>query len=253
MIGSKLFRTKSCADSMFWAGQHLQDAPDGSVFIADTLEKAKGRHGRTWICMPGQLIVTILLKPKNFNQTSIDDLPIRLNQLNMAISLGIYNVLNNYDVGIKWPNDFMLNNKKIGGLLFNVIWNNNSPVGIIYGFAININNVFDSSHELFDIATSLKQEHVKDFDMRDIYKKLLESMDKFYQMWQSGNFDQIYKLWRNAQINLGKQIKVHITNDKVLSGKMQQVMPNGDLILQEDNGKQQIIPFYLVQETLQTK
>lgn len=249
MIGSKLYRTKSCVDSINWAVQHLSDAPDGSVFIADILEKAHGRSNRTWQWSPGQLAVTILLKPKNFNATSTDDLPIRLNQLNMAFSLGIYTVLQKYGVGIKWPNDFVLNEKKIGGILFNVVWQNNYPVGVVVGFAININNSFDSASELFDIATSLKQSLGNDFDMRQIYKELLAGLNQFYNLWLAGQFDEIYKLWRKAQINLGKQIQFKLTNDAIISGKMLQVMPNGDVILVENSGKQQIIPFYSVQET----
>lgn len=248
MIGIKLYRTKSCADSMAWACQNLPEAPDGAIFIADCLERAKGRQGRVWIWQHGQLAVTVVLKPKIYNVGSVEDLPIRLNQLNMAITLGIFEVLSEFGVGIKWPNDFILGDKKIGGLLFNVVWENNFPAGIIYGFAININNVFQPTDELFTIATSLKQELNKDFDIRTIYKKLLDSMNKFYQMWLDGQFDSIYKLWRRAQLNLGKQISFHMSDGSVIVGKMLQVMPNGDVILIDTVGRQQIIPFYSVQE-----
>ncbi|KKQ33373.1 MAG: Biotin/acetyl-CoA-carboxylase ligase [candidate division TM6 bacterium GW2011_GWF2_37_49] len=250
MIGSKLYRTKSCVDSIAWASQHLSDAPDGSVFLADRLESAHGRNGRIWLWQPGQLAVTIILKPKTFNLSSAEDLPIRLNQLNMAISLGIQTVLAEYGVGLRWPNDFVLNNKKVGGLLFKVVWENNFPAGIILGFGININNEFKPTDELFDIATSLKQEIGKDLDMRAIYKNLLHSMNEFYKKWQAGAFDEIYKSWRKAQLNLGKKLKINLTSSKTISGTMLQVMPNGDIILIDEAGKQQIIPFYTVQETL---
>ena len=46
-------------------------------------------------------------------------------------------------------------NKKVGGVLFHLVWEGEVPVGIICGFAINVNNIFDKSDELFDIATSL--------------------------------------------------------------------------------------------------
>lgn len=251
MIGSKLYRTKSCADSIAWAYQHLTDAPHGSVFIADKLEGAHGRGDRTWLWQPGQLAVTIILKPRNFNLSSVEDLPIRLNQLNMSISLGIQSVLSEYGVGLKWPNDFVLNNKKVGGLLFKVVWENNFPAGIILGFGININNEFRPTDELFDIATSLKQELGNELEMRVIYKNLLHSMNEFYKKWQAGAFDEIYKLWRKAQLNLGKKLKINLTNDKTISGTMLQAMPNGDIILIDETGKQQIIAFYTVQETLE--
>jgi BirA family biotin operon repressor/biotin-[acetyl-CoA-carboxylase] ligase len=251
MIGSKLYRTKSCANSIAWASQHLTDAPDGSVFLADSLETAKGRGNSVWVWRPGQLAVTVLLKPKNFNLRSAEDLPIRLNQLNMAISLGIHKILSEHGVGLKWPNDFILNGKKVGGLLFKVIWENNFPAGIVFGFGININNIFDKPDELFEIATSLKQELGNELNMRTIYKNLLQAINEFYEKWQAGTFDEIYKLWRKAQINLGKKLKINLNGDKFVSGTMLQVMPNGDIILADETGKQQIIPFYAVQETLE--
>ena len=124
VIGSKLYRTKVCADSMLWAKEHLADAPDGAVFLADELSKARGRSGRIWVCAPGQLAVTILLKPANFKTISHDNLGVRLNQLNMALSLGILAPLKEYGLGLKWPNDFIseANNKKVGGMLMSVIW-----------------------------------------------------------------------------------------------------------------------------------
>jgi len=61
-IGNKVYRAKSIGDSMAWAKQHLQEASDGSVFLADQLTQAKGRQGRVWMVHPDQLIVTFVLK-----------------------------------------------------------------------------------------------------------------------------------------------------------------------------------------------
>lgn len=286
IIGSKLYRTLQCADSMAWAKEHMALAPDGAVFLADKLTHAKGRGDRIWKIYDGQLNVTILLKPKILHSFSSDDLPIRINQLNMAVSLGIYDAIchseassgskfcspsekfkecNGYCVGIKWPNDFVVQdlgavnnnglianesavNKKVGGVLFHLVWEGDIPVGIVCGFAINVNNIFDKSDELFDIATSLASISDSKVEMRPLYKNLLISINNYYKKWLAGNFDEIYKLWRKAQLFMGKSIKIHQKDGAIATGTMMQVLPNGDMLLIESSGKQKIVSFYMVEQ-----
>src|SRR5580700_4599408 len=107
-IGSALYRTKTCTNSMTWAKNNIASAPDGSVFLADQLEVAQGRQGRTWGIRPGQLLITIVLKPEILALLSPEDLPIRLNQLNMALALGILDPIKEYGTKLKWPNDFVI-------------------------------------------------------------------------------------------------------------------------------------------------
>ena len=295
IIGSKLYRTLQCADSMAWAKQNMATAPDGAVFLADKLTQAKGRGDRVWKIYDGQLNVTILLKPKILHGLSSEDLPIRINQLNMAVSLGIYDAIchpeldsgskfcsvsekfkegNGCCVGIKWPNDFVIQNganptdvyKKAGGVLFQLVWEGGIPVGIVCGFAINVNNIFDKSDELFDIATSLAFVSGSNVEMRPLYKNLLISINNYYKKWLTGNFDEIYKLWRKAQLYLGKSIKIHQKDGVIITGTMMQVLPNGDMLLIESSGqdrsgnsgtdksgtdksgKQKIVSFYMVEQ-----
>ena len=283
IIGSKLYRTLQCADSMAWAKQNMATAPDGAVFLADKLTQAKGRGDRVWKIYDGQLNVTILLKPKILHGFASDDLPIRINQLNMAVSLGIYDAIKDFGVGIKWPNDFVIQseakvysgepinpdalssdkraNKKVGGVLFHLVWEDGVPVGIVCGFAINVNNIFDESDELFDIATSLAFVSGSNVEMRPLYKNLLISMNNYYKKWLTGNFDEIYKLWRKAQLYLGKTIKIHQKDGVITTGTMMQVLPNGDMLLIESSGqdrsgnsgtdksgKQKIVSFYMVEQ-----
>lgn len=248
IIGSKLYRMAICEDSMEWAKQHLSDAPDGSVFLADKLTKAKGRGNRVWKIYDGQLSVTLLLKPRGINKFSVEDLPIRLSQLNMAISLGIFEALREYGIGIKWPNDFVVNNRKIGGVLFQVIWHEGVPSGLICGLSINVNNKFNPSDELFEFATSLSSVTKGDIELRPLYKNLLSAIDIWYKKWLAADFDEIYKSWRKAQVYLDKPICVHQKDGSMVSGRMTQVFPNGDMLLVDDKNCQKVISFYLVEQ-----
>jgi BirA family biotin operon repressor/biotin-[acetyl-CoA-carboxylase] ligase len=236
-----------CDDSMEWAKKHLNDAPDGSVFLADRLTSAHGRGDRVWKTYDGQLSVTLLLKPREMSEFSVEDLPIRLNQLNMAVSLGVREAMP-FAIGIKWPNDFVASNKKVGGIIFQLVWHEMVPTGVICGFSINVNNTFDLADELFEFATSLNVVTGKNIEMRAFYKSLLSSINTYYKKWKAGDFDDIYKSWRNAQAYLGKPICVHQKDGTVVSGRMMQVLPNGDMLLVDDKNRQKIISFYIVDQ-----
>jgi BirA family transcriptional regulator, biotin operon repressor / biotin---[acetyl-CoA-carboxylase] ligase len=247
-IGSKLYRTQTTDDSMAWAKEHIHTAPDGSVFLADQFTHAQGRQGRTWSIHPGQLLVTLLLKPAHLCAINKDDLAIRLNQLTMAMSLGILDALKPYGVGLKWPNDFMVHGKKVGGVLMHVVWIGEQPTGIVVGFAINVNTQFPATDPLAAIATSLFEATEQEVAMRPLYKDILTHLDAWYKQWKAGAFMHIYKTWKLAQLFIGKAIQIHNKDGSVVDGIAHQVMPNGDLILITSDKKQMVIPFYQVEE-----
>ncbi len=248
-IGTKLYRTQTTDDSMGWARSFLHEAPDGAVFLADSYTHARGRQGRTWEIMPGQLMVTLLLKPPLLKLMHTDDISIRLSQLNMAVALGILRPLKQYGASLKWPNDFIVQHKKIGGLLMQVVWEDAAPAGIIVGFALNVNNAFAPEHELFPIATSLKSATGAEHDLRALYKDLLAGLNLWYNQWQQMAFGDIYKTWKLEQAYLGQHITVHQKDGSTIAGIAQQVMPNGDLMMTIDGQKkQETVSFYQVDE-----
>lgn len=252
MIGSKLYRMKECNDSLAWAREHIQDAPDGSVFLADTLTFAHGRQGREWIVCDGQLLVTILLKPVFFSTCNSDDLPVRLNQLNMAISVGIARSLEPYGVGIKWPNDFVVHDKKVGGVISLVVWRNNRPTAIIVGFGINVNTQFNTNDSLYAIATSLAMVVGHDVDRRSLYQDLLKNIDHEYTQWNNGQFELLYRAWRSRQVYLGRLLHIHKKDGASITGIAKQVLPNGDLMLHVEGDLPRVImvPFSTVQDVV---
>ncbi len=249
-IGNKVYRAQCVDDSMVWAKENLATAPDGAVFLADELTQAKGRQGRVWAVHQDQLIVTFILKPPQLAAVPPEDLPIRLNQLNMAIVLGILDPLKKYGATLKWPNDFIINHKKVGGMLMHLVWQGTLPIGIIVGFAINVNNEFDPADPLFSIATSLKTVTGSVVDRRTLYKSMLATLNAWYVQWQHGQYMHIYKHWKIEQAYLGSKIQVHQKDGSLVVGVAQQVMPNGDLMLRDEHNKQRTISFFQVEEVL---
>ena len=268
IIGNKIFHKKRVYNSIEWAKSQISTAPDGAVFLADVHEYTRGRQDRIWVRYPGQLLVTVLLKPKILNQIAQQDLELRLNQLNMAVCLGILEPLKSYGIVLKWPNDFVfacdpkpppptkplqrpdrrrIISKKVGGMIFDLVWQADSLLGIIIGFALNVNSIISESDKIYKIATSIKTILNKEIDEKELLKNLLASLDKFYQKWLNFEFDQIYDLWKKEQFYLGKNIKVHKKDETLVQGIFQDVLPNGDLILEEQGGRKGKISFYVVE------
>ena len=248
VIGKKLYRLHTVADSMEWARSHCKDAPDGSVFLADVVTSAHGRSKRPWLIQPGQLIVTILLKPSSTIFATPEDTAIRINQLSMALSLGILAPLKSYGVTFKWPNDFVSGTKKIGGMHMQLICHGTLPQSLILGFALNVNNTIDPENPLTAHATSLQSMTGHELDRRTLYKDIIEQLNHWYREWKHHNFADIYKQWRAEQSYLGTTLHIHNHDGIVITGKAQQVLPNGDLLLLDQEKKQKLISFYQVEE-----
>lgn len=227
-IGQLIITQEECADSMAWARSIIDLARDGTVLIARTLNQARGRQGRRWVTAEGQITHTIILKPDHFTANEET-----LATLNMAITLGILQPLKQYNVVLKWPNDFYLENKKLGGVLFENIWHENNLVAIIVGYSLNINNSCIDNQELAAIATSLTDTYQKKFDSSSIQTELFKSLSHFYNEWKQKKYTDLFIQWRQAQHYIKKSITVHPQDGAVISGEVQDILANGDLLLQD--------------------
>ena len=289
IIAQKIYRKQRSSDSLAWAKEHIDEAPDGAVFLADFLDKARGRQTRQWVFYEGQQAVTLLLKPKIFIDpvrpacfaeatlsvggkvetilepfTEVQDKfrrervvenhesngGVRFNYLSMALSLGVFEPIKKYGVGLKWPNDFMHEGKKLGGMLCELIWKGDQPYAVIVGFALNINNIFDQTDPLYPIATSLSTITQTKHDMQSLLDALFVSLDHWYHRWLNQDFEAIYQAWKAQQYYLGKKISVHTIEGQPISGQVLDFLANGDLLMQTEDGQHRTLPFYMVQEVL---
>ncbi|MBM3887364.1 biotin--[acetyl-CoA-carboxylase] ligase [Candidatus Dependentiae bacterium] len=225
-IGSLILTQQICDNSMTWAREVLPIVQDGTVLIVRHLAQARGRQGRSWVLAEGQITHTIVLKP---TLTPLSEQAFAT--LNMALIVGLWAPFQKYGVTLKWPNDLYLNNKKLGGILFENIWQENQLRGIIVGYSLNINNNCTQHEHLASIATSLSDETGKTFDLGLMQTEIFSSLSRFYATWQEGTYVEIFKLWRSVQGYIKKSLKVHTKDGILLEGIAQDVLPNGDLVL----------------------
>lgn len=240
IIGSKFFHEKEIYNSIEWAKENIDSAPDGSVFMAEEHKFTRGRQNRVWVYNRDQLVVTLLLKPKNLEKISQKDLGFRLNNLNMAITLGILRVLEKFNVKLKWPNDFNYDNFKVAGILSQAVWHGNKISGIIFGFAINTNNLIKKNN-LNLKAISLREISGQIIDKENLFKDILRSCDNYYKTWLNLEFDNIFNLWKEKLNYLkDKNILIHKFDGENVSAKFVRVLENGDAVFEINNNLEEI-------------
>lgn len=147
---------------------------NGTIIIADEQINGIGTHGRTWYTKKGKNIAfTIIIFP----ECNINELKNFTFDIANCIVESIYNI-SNEKLNIKIPNDIMINNKKVGGILTQVITEGEKIKYILIGIGINVNET-DFSGEIKDIATSLKIEFKKDFQREEILAEICNLFEKY--------------------------------------------------------------------------
>lgn len=148
-------------------------AKNGSLIITDNQTKGKGTKGRIWEASKQKNItMTIILKP-NYKIEKLEGLTLKIvNAIKEAVQ-----ELYNYELGIKKPNDLLLNNKKICGILTQASSIENKVNYILIGIGFDVNEE-NFNKELQNIATSLKIEYGKNFEREEIIVKIIEKIER---------------------------------------------------------------------------
>ncbi len=209
--------------------------PEGLVVIADAQSHGRGRHGRRWISPPEvNLYFTVLLRPP-FSPDEATILPL---MASVAVVKGIRGYTG-IETSIKWPNDIMLKDKKVGGILMEMKTKGGMIDTIALGTGINVNmssNMFDS--EIKDIATSLKEEAERDIDRFGLLKEILIRLDYGYKELLGGNRDAIIGEWLCRDSTMGNKVVVADTEGReICRGIAEGIDGIGRLIVRLSSGR----------------
>jgi len=138
-------------------------------------------------------------------------------------------------VNFKWPNDLLISNKKVCGILSENISKGGRAI-MITGAGLNVNIDHDDfTDSLRDTATSVKIESGAAVDRSRILVEIIRNINTFYDIWQEDGIDTIFHQWIAKCSTLGKRVTVR-TEKAVLTGSVERIDPNGFLVLKNDSG-----------------
>jgi len=210
-------------------------AEEGTVILARSQKKGRGRFDRIWVSPVGGLYLSIVLRPKQH--------PKKASLLPLIGALAVSKTINHFGVTskIKWPNDVRINEKKVAGILVESETDSKEILSIVLGIGVNLNIENEQlPKELRKTTTSLSQELKTTVDYQAFLKDLLLNFGKYYSLFQNGNFEKILIEWRKHSDTLGRKVKI-LSPSGVIEGTATDIDENGFLIVTNDNYKRKKI------------
>jgi BirA family biotin operon repressor/biotin-[acetyl-CoA-carboxylase] ligase len=234
LIGSKIILVNEVDSTNELAKSHVEKgSSEGTVFLAESQTKGKGRLGRTWHSPPGSgIYLSVLLNP---------DIPvIQLSPLTLMTGVAVAKGINSFQplsVDLKWPNDILLNGKKLGGILCELV-----PVKekfwVVLGIGVNVNHEKDHfSPDLHGIATSLNLESEKCFDRALLIISILKSLDQNYHSYLTNGIKTTINDWVKLTKMFGKSVRI-THGGQMIEGVALGLDDQGSIILRLENGEE---------------
>lgn len=215
-----------------YAKLNLENLADRTVVYTLRQTCGRGRLNRSWVDLgEGNLFMSVVLKPSNtFNEIYPN--------LTQYMSVCLCRLLSRYGVKatIKWPNDVLIDGKKIAGILSESVFGSVGKLkGIIIGIGVNLNATQKDIDAIPDkIATSLNIESGSLIDVDEFRKALTEEFFKGYNEFLNKGFETIKDEYISKNCFLEKELTIQIF-DKIQSGLAKSVNDRGELVLLKDN------------------
>jgi len=206
-----------------WLLKKNKSLAEGTVIIADSQEQGRGQYGNNWVTESGKnLTFSIILYPK-FLKASEQFL------LNQAICLGLVECIQtkvSQQVSIKWPNDILVERKKVCGILIENNIMKDALSESIIGIGLNVNQT-DFPISVLN-ATSLKLISNNNIDLEELLQELLGCIEKYYLKIMHGQKDFIREHYLQILYQYKKNSDFRINNE-VVQGVIEGVNQLGQL------------------------
>jgi len=232
-VGRSIFFKRSVASTNSWARRFARlGACDGTVFLAESQTAGRGRLKRKWVSPSGGLWFSVVLRSKLKVAEAFG--------LVFVASLAVAEVLEELyglKTQVKWPNDVLVNAKKVCGILAETKSDGKSVEYVVVGIGINANFGVKKSlpEDLWKTATSLEDELGRKIELEMLLKALLEKLERLCDVFLEKGFCVVLDEWKKYAGFLGRQVKV-VSMDEELAGLALDVDRSGSLVLKLGDG-----------------
>ena len=208
-----------------------EDAPSGTLVVSDCQVKGKGRRGRVWTSPKGEAIyMTILLRPQIR--------PDRASMVTLVMGLSVVQAIRNVlglETSIKWPNDVVLNRKKLVGILTEMSAQMDYIEYLVIGTGINA-NMTAFSEELKDKATSLRMEMGRPVNRAALIAESMKCFEKNYEIFEkTQDLSGLMEDYQAVLANLNQPVRV-LEPGHEYSGIARGINEKGELLVEREDG-----------------
>ncbi|MEG3225401.1 MAG: biotin--[acetyl-CoA-carboxylase] ligase [Methanobacteriales archaeon Met13] len=204
-----------------------EGAVEGTLIIAESQSRGRGRHGKRWLSPEGGVWMTIILRP--------NIPPVKAPHLTLLTGVAVAQTLKNefqLDVGIKWPNDILIGDKKVCGILTEAAADQGELNYVVVGIGIDLNVDLELfPPKLREGATSLQFELEKEVYGVELVQIFLKNFEDIYEKFKEDKFPEILSQWRQLSKTIGKNVEIH-KRGRVVHGEAVGITKDGFLILE---------------------
>lgn len=218
------------------------------VCLAEAQKSGRGRRGNKWQSAPNKNIMFSL-------SWRFSDWPQTLTGLGLAVALVIAERLNRdheLSIGIKWPNDLLIKDEKLGGVLVDVSGNVNEACKVVIGLGLNVHQPDWSKNSSLDQESILKQSH--EYAWTDLYSQgvmvdrnelaasLIDELLAMLKEFEHTGFGQFAQRWNSLACHANQLVVVGDANaENCIKGQQVGVNELGALLIKSENGQQRIV------------
>ncbi len=214
-----------------------EGARDMSIVVADEQTMGRGRMDRPWFTPPGTaLAFSLILRP------TLNEKP-HLSRLVGLAALSITQTLQAFGISpqIKWPNDILLNQRKVAGVLIELVWSGEDVTCVVIGVGVNVlKRAVPGTDILRFPGTSLEDALGNIIQRETLLRNILSA---FVELRPQLGGDLIMNKWGELLAYRGRQVRVEMGGDKTVAGRLEGILADGSLRIRDDNGKSETVHF----------
>ena len=206
-----------------------QNAEAWTVVQALEQNSGRGRHGKTWDSQRGNLFMSLLLRPAVGSR--------RWSELSFLSAVAVATILSEHiksqSIEVKWPNDVLINWKKIAGILLEVLNFGAKAPAVVVGIGINISK----KPKEFEYPVTCIQDYKNEITSSDeVLTSLLHSIVHWFRIWENDGFDMIRTEWMKRAYKLDGTVEVEGKNGSSAKFKFKGIDAEGAMLLDDENG-----------------
>ncbi len=237
LIGKKIFAYQSVKSTNDIAAQLARSGePEGTIVVCEQQTKGRGRLGRVWHSPSGcGIYISIILKPR-FK-------PEKAPGLAIMTALALADAVSSCcpgDVRIKWPNDILIGNRKVAGILTELSAERNKIDYVVIGIGINVNHKADDfPPELRPIATSIRTANRRKASRVGLLRQFLQNVEKEYRRYKKDQLASSRRRIRSYSSLLGRNVQLRFGN-RTVEGTAVDIDATGALIIEKDGARRPV-------------